>query len=256
MITMIRRLFNKDINRILAVAVWLVIWQAASVLTGLDIILASPVSVLSGLVSLLGKSSTYRILTGSMLKITLGFVSAVILAGVCAVVAHRCKAFKKMLAPPVLLMKSLPMASFIILLIIWFGSGRVSIFTSFIVTFPIVYSAVLSGIDRRDMQLIEMADVNGVGIIRRICWIDVPQILPIARPDFKVAAGMCLKAGVSAEVIGLARNSIGEQLYYSKLYIDTVDLFAWSIMVVLLSILLEKIFTALIDLLEKWLKKI
>lgn len=251
-----KKIFHNNINRILAVAVWLIVWQAASVLTGLDIILASPVSVLSSLVNLLGMSSTYRTLVSSMINITFGFICAVVLGSVCAVVAYRCIIFKEMLAPPVLLMKSLPMASFIILLIIWFGSGRVSIFTSFIVTFPIVYSAVLSGIDRRDMQLVEMADVNGVGIIRRICWIDIPQILPIARPDFIVAAGMCMKAGVSAEVIGLARNSIGEQLYYSKLYIDTAGLFAWSIMVVLLSVLLEKAFIALIDLLEKWLKKI
>lgn len=251
-----KKIFHNNINRILAAAVWLIVWQAASVLTGLDIILASPVSVLSSLVNLLGMSSTYRILVSSMINITFGFICAVVLGIVCAVVAYRYIIFKEMLAPPVLLMKSLPMASFIILLIIWFGSGRVSIFTSFIVTFPIVYSAVLSGIDRRDMQLVEMADVNGVGIIRRICWIDIPQILPVARPDFIVAAGMCMKAGVSAEVIGLARNSIGEQLYYSKLYIDTAGLFAWSIMVVLLSVLLEKAFIALIDLLEKWLKKI
>lgn len=253
---MIRKIFKNNIKRISAVAVWLIIWQAASVLTGLDILLASPVSVLSSIVNLLGMGSTYRILVSSMINITLGFLSAAVLGSVCAVVSHRCGLFKEMLAPPVLLMKSLPMASFIILLIIWFGSGRVSVFTSFIVTFPIVYSAVLSGIDRRDMQMIEMADVNGVGIIRRICWIDIPQILPVAKPDFKVAAGMCIKAGVSAEVIGLARNSIGEQLYYSKLYIDTAGLFAWSIMVVLLSVLLEKAFTALVDLLEKWLKKI
>lgn len=253
---MIKNIFNNKIKRISAAVVWIVIWQAASIMTGLDILLASPVSVLSSLVNLLGMSSTYRILVSSMINITFGFICAVVLGSVCAVVAHRCMIFKEMLAPPVLLMKSLPMASFIILLIIWFGSGRVSIFTSFIVTFPIVYSAVLSGIDRRDMQLVEMADVNGVGIIRRICWIDIPQILPVARPDFIVAAGMCLKAGVSAEVIGLARNSIGEQLYYSKLYIDTAGLFAWSIMVVLLSVLLEKAFIALIDLLEKWLKKI
>lgn len=254
--TMIRKMFKNNIKRISAVAVWLIIWQAASVLTGLDILLASPVSVLSSIVNLLGMGSTYRILVSSMINITLGFLSAAALGSVCAVVSHRCRLFGEMLAPPVLLMKSLPMASFIILLIIWFGSGRVSVFTSFIVTFPIVYSAVLSGIDRRDMQMIEMADVNSVGIIRRICWIDIPQILPVAKPDFKVAAGMCIKAGVSAEVIGLARNSIGEQLYYSKLYIDTAGLFAWSIMVVLLSVLLEKAFTALIDLMEKWLKKI
>lgn len=253
---MIKNIFNNKIKRISAAVVWIVIWQAASIMTGLDILLASPVSVLSSLVNLLGMSSTYRILVSSMINITFGFICAVVLGSACAVVAYRYIIFKEMLAPPVLLMKSLPMASFIILLIIWFGSGRVSIFTSFIVTFPIVYSAVLSGIDRRDMQLVEMADVNGVGIIRRICWIDIPQILPVARPDFIVAAGMCMKAGVSAEVIGLARNSIGEQLYYSKLYIDTAGLFAWSIMVVLLSVLLEKAFIALIDLLEKWLKKI
>jgi NitT/TauT family transport system permease protein len=104
--------------------------------------------------------------------------------------------------------------------------------------------------------MLELSRVYGIGIWRRVRWIDIPQILPIAKPDFIMAAGMCLKAGVSAEVIGLARLTIGEQLYYSKLYIDTAGLFAWSIIVVGLALLWQKLFEMIVEFAERALKKV
>ncbi len=240
---------------IIAVLLWLIVWQAASVLTGLELILASPVSVLLYLKDLLMTLSTYRILARTFFNITFGFLCAFAAGCICACAAYKLPFVRGLLVPPILLMKSLPMASFIILLLIWFGSSRVSIFTSFIVSFPLVYSGVMSGIEKRNTQMLEMSKVFGISLYRRIRWIDIPQILPIAKPDFKMAAGMCLKAGVSAEVIGLARQTIGEQLYYSKIYIDTAGLFAWSLLVVLLGLIWEKLFVWVAECAERLLKR-
>jgi NitT/TauT family transport system permease protein len=248
--------FSKNVKIIISVAIWLIVWQAASVLTGLDLILASPVSVLFCLGRLMTVGSTYQIIGRTAYHIISGFLCGFVLGCAFAVLASKSGAVRALLAPPVMLMKSLPMASFIILLIIWFGSGKVSGFTSFIVTFPLVYSGVMSGINKRDTQMLELSRVYGIGIWRRVRWIDIPQILPIAKPDFIMAAGMCLKAGVSAEVIGLARLTVGEQLYYSKLYIDTAGLFAWSIIVVVLALLWQKVFRMIVEFAERALKKI
>ena len=108
----------------------------------------------------------------------------------------------------------------------------------------------------RDSDLLEMAEVFQVSLPKRIFWIDIPRIIEVAGTDFKMAISYGWKAGVSAEVIGLARMSIGEQMYYSKLYIDTASLFAWSIMVVVLSFVWEKLWTAVLYYMKKRLERI
>lgn len=247
---------KKNRNRIIAAVIWIIVWQAASVLTGLELVLASPVSVLCVLFNMLTKPDTYRIIAVSMFNIISGYLAAFVIGCISGYLADRYQMAKIFLEPPVALMKSLPMASFIILLIIWFGSGKVAVLTSFIVAFPMIYKGVANGFSMRDSNLLEMAEVFQVSLPKRIFWIDIPRIIEVAGTDFKMAISYGWKAGVSAEVIGLARMSIGEQMYYSKLYIDTASLFAWSIMVVVLSFVWEKLWTSVLYYVKKRLERI
>lgn len=235
-------------KRIIIVAVWLIVWQAASVLTGLEFLLASPVSVFWALVKLLGTKVFYVTLINSFIKITLGFLAAFAAATVLGLAAGKFGIVEEILKPPVQLMKTLPMTSFIILLLIWFGSENVSVFIAFIVVFPIDYTGVIEGVQKTDIRLKEMAEIFEIPALRRVRCIYVPQILPFVEANLKTGIGMCWKAGVSAEVIGLVRYSIGEQLYYSKLYLMTAELFAWSIVVVAASMAFETLFIKLLKL--------
>ena len=94
-----------------------------------------------------------------------------------------------------------------------------------------------------DSKILEMAQVFNVSCWKKIRCIYAVYVLPYIQTSLKSALGMCWKAGISAEVIGLVTHSIGEQLYYSKLYLMTADLFAWSI-----AVIFEKIFMKLVDL--------
>lgn len=235
-------------KRIIIVAVWLVVWQIASVLTGLELLLASPVSVFWSLVKLLGTKAFYITLANSFVKITLGFLAAFAAGTVLGLVSGKFSIVEEILKPPVQLMKTLPITSFIILLLIWFGSENVAVFIAFIVVFPIDYTGVIEGVRKTDIQLKEMAEIFEIPILRKIRCIYVPQILPFVEANLKTGIGMCWKAGVSAEVIGLVRHSIGEQLYYYKLYLMTAELFAWSIVVVAASMVFEALFIKLLKL--------
>ena len=53
---------NKLIKRLAAVSLWLIIWQIASVMTGLELLLASPVTVLRTLAGMLVTRQFYGIL--------------------------------------------------------------------------------------------------------------------------------------------------------------------------------------------------
>lgn len=113
--------------------------------------------------------------------------------------------------------------------------------------FPPVYLSTLEGIRRTDRQLLEMARVYRVPLSRRLAGIYVPQVLPYFRSAVSAALGLCWKAGTAAEVIGLSGGTIGERLYTAKVYFQTPDLFAWTVVIVLISALFEKLFLFAVD---------
>ena len=145
-----------------------------------------------------------------------------------------------------LLIKSVPVASFVILALIWIGSRNLAVFTSFLVVVPMVYVSTLSGMKHTDKKLLEMARVFRMPMWKRIHYIYVPALLPYLVNGCRTALGMSWKSGVAAEVIGIPEGSIGEQLYYSKLYLDTAGLFAWTFVIIIISALFERFFLYLL----------
>ena len=137
--------------------------------------------------------------------------------------------------------KSIPVASFVILVLIWVPSRNLSVVISFLMVTPIVYSNVLGGISSMDKKLTEMADIFAVPFPRRLRYLYLPQVAPFFRSACAVGLGLCWKAGVAAEVIGLPAGSIGEALYTAKVYFQTGDLFAWTAVILILSMLSERI---------------
>ena len=131
------------------------------------------------------------------------------------------------------------MASFVILVLIWVPSRRLSIIISFLMAMPIVYTNVLEGIDQTDPALLEMADVFDVRGWRRVTTIYASEVAPYLRAGVSLAVGLSWKSGIAAEVIGLPDPSIGINLYNAKVYLDTPDLFAWTLAIVLLSVVIE-----------------
>ena len=143
--------------------------------------------------------------------------------------------------------KSSVAAAFIILALFWLNSRSLALFISFLMVFPPVYLNVLEGIRQTDKRLLEMARVFRVPLWRRIRGIYLPAVMPYFRTAVSLGLGLCWKAGVAAEVIGLPTGSVGEQLYNAKVYFMTGDLFAWTVVIVVVSVLFEKLFLRLVD---------
>ena len=143
--------------------------------------------------------------------------------------------------------KATPVASFIILVLIWLPSRHLSIFISLLMVTPIIYSNTLAGIGNMDQKLLEMADVFEVPFRRRLRYFHIPQVLPFFRSACAVSLGLRWKAGVAAEVIGLPQGSIGERLYQAKIYLETPELLAWTLVIILISMGFEKLFLCLLD---------
>ena len=138
------------------------------------------------------------------------------------------------------------MASFIIICLIWMSSARLSIFISFLMVLPIIYSNVLQSIHSVDRQMLEAVKVFRLSWPKRVLYLWLPQLKPYLLSACGVSLGISWKAGIAAEIIGIPAGSIGRMFYDAKVYFNTVDLFAWTVIVVVISVLFEKGFLALL----------
>ena len=235
-----------------AVAFWLLVWQGASMaLAALwpngHLLLASPISAALRLGELAVTAAFWRAIGWSALRIIGGFLLSCCAASLLAVPASRWRWVQELLSPLVAAVKAVPVASFIILALVWLDSRSLSCFIAFLMVFPPVYLGVLEGIRQTDGKLLEMAKVFRVPLGRQVRAIYLPAVLPHFRTAVSLGLGLCWKAGIAAEVIGLPGGSLGERLYSAKVYFQTPDLFAWTAVIVAVSVAFEKLFLALVD---------
>ena len=228
--------------RLWAVIFWLAVWQIVSVWLDSDILLVSPVRVLLRLGQLMSTILFWKSIFFTLSRIACGFFLAVAIGCVLAAAASRYHKIRALLAPAMLTVKSVPVASFTILALIWFSAKNLSVLISFLMVLPIIYTNVLSGINQVDRQLLEMAQVFCIPKLRVFRYIYLPQLFPFFYAASTISLGMSWKAGVAAEVIGIPQGSIGERLQQAKIYLDTPDLFAWTLVVVGLSLVFERCF--------------
>ena len=234
-----------------AVVFWLLVWQLGSMVLDrtmqVNLLLPSPVTALLRLGELALTAAFWQSVGQSFLRIIGGFLLSCFAASLLAIPASRWNRVRELMGPLVATIKAVPVASFIILALFWLNSRSLALFISFLMVFPPVYLNVLEGIRQTDKKLLEMARVFRVPLWRRIRGIYLPAVMPYFRTAVSLGLGLCWKAGVAAEVIGLPTGSVGEQLYNAKVYFMTGDLFAWTAVIVVVSVLFEKLFLRLVD---------
>lgn len=235
-------------KRIGIVFFWLIIWQAASKMVDNHIILVGPIQVIQALITQSALPDFWQSIGFSFGKISLGFMIAFILGILLGSTACRFSFVLELLSPVMALLKSIPVASFVVLALIWFGSGSLSIFISFLVVFPMIYMSTIAGIQSTDPDLLEMADVFHMSGIKKGFYLYRPALIPYLKSSLNTALGMSFKSGIAAEVIGVPGHSIGEKLYMAKIYLSTADLFAWTLVIIGISYLFEIFFLWLINL--------
>ena len=239
-----------------AVVFWLLVWQGGSMALSAayphgHLLLASPVSALIRLGELAGTANFWRTIFVSASHIFGGFLLSCALGVVLAAAAARFPLLRELLSPLVAVVKAVPVVSFIILALVWLKAETLPLVIAALMVFPPVYLNVLTGIESADKSLLEMARVFHVPFSRRLRGIYLPAVLPHFRAAASLGLGLCWKSGVAAEVIGLPALSIGEALYNAKVYFMTPDLFAWTAVIVAVSVGFEKLFLAAVAAVER-----
>lgn len=234
---------NKDrLGKTIAVIFALLVWQTAAVAVDQSILLVSPIDVALRMTTIWQVEGFASSIWFSFYHIAGGFLLALVSGILLAALSGRFRWVETALWPFMITVKTVPVASFVVICLIWLSAQNLSVFISFLIVLPVVYGNVLQGIKSEDGKMLEVAEVFRMPVHRRILYIHMPQLKPFILSACATALGMSWKAGIAAEIIGTPDGSIGKQLYYAKIYLDTDDLLCWTVIIVIVSVAFEKLF--------------
>ena len=226
---------------LLSATFWLAVWQIISMIVAQELLVPAPLVVLKALTRLAGTAEFWQSAGLSLIRIVSGFIGGIIFGSISAVLTTRFRLADMLISPMLRIIRATPVASFIILALVWIKTGRLPAFISFLMVVPVVWSNVEKGIRQTDIKLLEMAKVFRLGRLKTLVSIRIPSVMPYFMAACTTGMGLAWKSGIAAEVISRPDLSIGKQLQNAKIYLETPEVFALTITVVLLSIMLEKI---------------
>lgn len=248
--------FNKETSmwkvcteRIAAIIVAILLWQLLAMKLDQKLLLATPVDVAKTLGVLVKSQEFYSAIAYSMGRILFGLLIGAAVGTACALLAGRWHFMEVLFWPYFSAMKATPVASIVILCLVWLSSRRLSVFIVFLVVTPVIYTNILAGIKNLDLKMKDMARVFGINGLRRLLYVYLPELKTYIIAAFTLATGMAFKAGIAAEVIGTPGGSVGKMLYNAKVYLETPELFAWTLVIIVLSVVVEQVILGLV----KWM---
>ncbi len=233
--------WTRRIARVACIAAfWFTVWQAAAVAVGKPLLMPSPAETFSALGGLAVQSHFWVSIGATFYRVVVGIAISLVSGVLLALVASRSEALQSLLRPVVAAVKSTPVVSIIVLALVWFSSSTVPIVSCVLLCFPIFFANTLAGIQGVDKELLELAAVFRVRKSRVLREIVVPSVMPGIYSALSICLGFSWKSIVAAEVLSSPKYSLGYELYKTKLYLETPELFAWTLAIIVISLAVEK----------------
>ncbi len=236
---------------LLVLLFWVAVWFLIALIVDKEILVASPIDVFKRLSASLADGLFRKSIALSIVRIFGGFFAGVIVSVLLALLTSFSKAAKALLEPMLYIIKSTPVASFILLALVWLDRQLLPTFIAFLMVLPILWANITAGIRETPKSLSEVADVFGASERQKIGFLYIPSAMPYFLAGCRSCLGLAWKAGVAAEVLCTPRDSLGRLLYESKMYYDTTGIFTYTLTVIVLSIVIEKLVIALLRPIER-----
>lgn len=235
---------------LLPLVFWLGVWQFCAYQVDLwvdgrgnQLLLPYPLDVLQAFAALSLSLPFWRTIVLSLVRILMGILGGCLLGGLCAILTTTTPIFDYLLSPVIRIMRATPVASFILLLLLWFYRDTVPTVVVALMVLPILWETVAQGIIAVDSQLLELTRAYHFTPIQTIKILYLPSLRPYLFSGLANGVGLGWKSGVAAEVLCLPKWGIGTEIYLTKQNLNIPALFAWTIVVVFLSFVMEQLLT-------------
>lgn len=238
---------NKILKYSLIVLFWLGVWWIISALIGLPLILPSPLDVLIKLGTMAITVSFWKVMITSAVRVIIGIVVSYLAGFLLAVACHHIKFLYDFMLPIISVIKTTPVSSFILIALVFFNRDLIPGAISALMVLPVVFSNTMEGLSSPSPMMLETARAYRLGFIDRIRCIWIPTLRPFMISAAGSGAGLAIKAGIAAEVLICPEVSVGRYMYFSKQNMEYVELFAWTVAIVVFSFIVDLIFKQILS---------
>ena len=232
--------FLKILRAFVVLLFWLFLWEILSLLIGNQFLLPNIKSTARELFLLLSDTDSYRFMLLTLLRVCFGLLLGIVLGVGLGILAHTSSIVHSLLSPFITVIRSTPVASFIVVLWVIFSGDVLSVFVAFLMVMPIIWQSTVDGFNSIDKSLEEVALIFRFGYMKRLRLIVFPALLKFLLPSIITSVGLAWKAEIAAEIIAYTKNSIGQEINDAKYFMETPRVFAWTVIVILFSIILER----------------
>ncbi len=226
---------------LISAAFWVAVWALLALWVDKELFLPSPWAVAKALVALFPTVGFWETVAGSLLRVLVGYLPGVLIGTVGGLLTAKVRVLDRLFSPLLTVIRATPVASFIMLTLVFLGRDTVPSFIVFLMVLPILWANVAESIKTVDPALREVCDVYQVSFFRRIRILYLPHCTPYFSAGVLTSLGFAWKAGIAAEVLCTPKDSIGKMVYDAKVYMESAQVFAWTLVVVLLSLVFEKL---------------
>lgn len=247
-------LLKNAIQGVVAVVFLLCVWWIAYGLAGNPLVLPSPWKSIATAVSFFGKRAFWYALGTTFLRVVIAFLLAFVLGAIFALTSYLYPTFGGFFGKIVAFLRSLPVLAVLLILLVWFGADKAPVAVSFLSLFPILFSGFLSGLKELDPSLAEMSRAYGVPVRKRVLKWYLPALAPYALRESGSATSFALKLTVSAEILANTYRSLGGMMQEARTFLESEALFALVIVTFVLAMLVEGVFSALANAVERRVK--
>lgn len=226
---------------LLSILFWIVVWEVCARLINHSYLLPTLAQTLAALWKIVSSGRFFSAVTLSIVRVVSGLAIGTLLAIILAALSYRFEVVKLLLSPLISIVKSTPIASVIILLWIMLSGNLLAIFISILMVLPIVWQNLVDGYNSIDKELLEVCQVFNFSYQKRLKVLIIPTLIKYFIPALITSVGLAWKAVISAEIIAYVNNSIGQYINDSKYNFDSPSVFAWTLIVIIFSLLLERL---------------
>ena len=225
-----------------AILFWVGVWWLVALIYQKPALLPTPWRVLARLVSLLKNGAFYGAVGTSLLHILIGLICGCAVGILVGILVALSRVSDTLLTPAFSVVRATPVVCFIIIAWLFVGTRALPSFISGLMVAPVMMTSTAAAIRSVDPRLIEAARVYHLTVPKKIRALYLPSTLPQIRASLVTCVGLAWKSGIAAEVIALPKNSIGYEIWYEKSWqLDFEAVFAWTVTVVIFSLVLEKL---------------
>lgn len=238
--------YKKLLYILLPIAFWLLVWEIFARIVNFTYFLPSISETMRALVVIVKKPTFYKVVSLTLLRVILGLVIGIVTGFILAVASHHSKPVYSILSPIISIVKATPVATFIILLYVNMKSDALTVFIGFLMVMPIIWQNLIDAYSSIDNNLIEVAELYGFSFKKKMRVLVIPAFIKYLIPAIITSVGLAWKSEVAAEIIAYTTNSIGQQMNMAQYAHDTPAMFAWTLVIITISILLERGLKALL----------